>query len=208
MSNFGFGSATGVDLPAETPGILHSPNSADWCEADLGTNSFGQGVSVTPLQMVNAVAAIANGGTLMRPYIVQEIHHDDQVSKTQPKEIRRVISEQVAREMTNMLVAATEAGCPQATVPGYHIAGKTGTAQVPVNGVYDPDPSQVVASYVGFAPAENPRFIMLITITRPKQEMWGGTVAAPVFQTLAGRFLTLLNVPPDPALLKKSANTP
>ena len=208
MSNFGFGKASGVDLPAEAPGLLHSPNSADWCEADLGTNSFGQGVSVTPLQMVNAIAAIANGGKLMRPYVVQEIHHDDQVSKTEPKEIRRVVSEQVAREMTNMLVAATEAACPQATVPGYHVAGKTGTAQVPVNGVYDPDPSQVVASYVGYAPAENPRFVMLITITRPKVEMWGGTVAAPVFQTLAGRFLTLLNVPPDPALLKKTATTP
>lgn len=87
MSNFGFGKASGVDLPAEAPGLLHSPNSADWCEADLGTNSFGQGVSVTPLQMVNAIAAIANGGKLMRPYVVQEIHHDDQVSKTEPKEI-------------------------------------------------------------------------------------------------------------------------
>lgn len=193
---FGFGEPTGVDLAGEVAGTVHIPGDPMWSESDLGTNSFGQGIAVTPLQMLNAVAAVANGGVLMKPYIVQEIRRGDQVETVKPQAIRRVISEATARELSQMLVDTIKRGCPNAVLAGYPVAGKTGTAQIPIPGGYDTDPQAIIASFVGYFPADDPKLIILIKVDRPQQGQWATTVAAPVFRDLAQRLCMLLDIPP------------
>ncbi len=197
LERFGCGYPTGVDLSGEVAGTLKEPGSENWHESDLGTNSFGQGVAVTPLQMVAAVAAVANGGIMMRPYVVERIVDDEGVSVTQPAVVRRVVSAQTAEQLTNMLVEAVKKGMEFAVVPGYRIAGKTGTSQIPIpdEGRYDPE--LTIASFVGYAPAEDPKFIALVKIDKPRLDPWGAEVAAPVFKIIAERLLVLLDVPPD-----------
>ncbi|MCD6518411.1 MAG: penicillin-binding protein 2, partial [Anaerolineae bacterium] len=128
MRRFGFGEITGVDLALESGGLMRVPGDSLWHISDLGTNSFGQGIAVTPLQVVAAYAAIANDGVLMRPYIVSEICYGDHTERKQPFRVRRVISEQVAQEITQMMVDAVEIGMRKAVLPGYKFAGKSGTA--------------------------------------------------------------------------------
>jgi len=201
LRSFGFGELSGVDLAGEVAGTVHIPGGPDWSEADLGTNAFGQGIAVTPLQMVTAVAAVANGGVLMKPYIVKEVRQSNRVQVIEPKAVRRVISSKAARDLTEMMVEAVETGAKAITVEGHLIAGKTGTAEIPIPGGYDPRPTAVVASFVGFAPAEDPRFVILVNVEHPQVERWGGTVAGPVFRALAKRFFTLLDIPPNQAVL-------
>ena len=201
LKRFGCGDHTGIDLDGEIAGTLKQPGSRDWHKYDLGTNSFGQGIAVTPLQMIAAVAAVANRGSLMKPYLVERIvlgsgNGDDQgVIVTQPTVVRQVVSAQTAEQLTDMLVEAVERGAELATVPGYDVAGKTGTAQIPVGGHYDPE--LTIASFVGYAPADDPRFIALVKIDKPRLDPWGAEVAAPVFKTIAERLFVLLDVPPD-----------
>jgi cell division protein FtsI/penicillin-binding protein 2 len=195
LKQFGCGDHTGVDLDGEVAGTLKEPGSRDWHESDLGTNSFGQGVAVTPLQMVAAVAAVANGGVLMKPYVVERIVDDQGVFVTQPTIVRQVVSAQTAEQLTDMLVEAVERGMELAMVPGYDIAGKTGTAQIPVGDHYDPE--LTIASFVGYAPADDPQFIVLVKIDKPRLDPWGAEVAAPVFKTIAERLFVLLDIPPD-----------
>jgi cell division protein FtsI (penicillin-binding protein 3) len=195
LKRFGCGDPTGIDLEGEVPGILKEPGSKDWHKSDLGTNAFGQGVAVTPLQMITAVATVANGGSLMKPYVVERIADDQGVFVTQPTIVRRVISTQTAEQLTNMLVEAVEQGVELATVPGYDIAGKTGTSQIAIDGGYDPE--LTIASFVGYAPADAPRFIVLVKIDKPRLDPWGAEVAAPVFKTIAEQLFVLLDVPPD-----------
>ena len=201
LKRFGCGHPTGVDLDGEVAGTLKEPGSEDWYKSDLGTNSFGQGIAVTPLQMITAVAAVANHGLLMRPYVVERIvlgsgNGDDQgVIVTQPTVVRQVVSAQTAEQLNVMLVEAVERGAELAIVPGYDIAGKTGTAQIPVGDHYDPE--LTIASFVGYAPADDPQFIALVKIDKPRLDPWGAEVAAPVFKVIAERLFVLLDVPPN-----------
>lgn len=183
ISNFGFGIPTNVDLEDESSPPIR--DSKTWADIDLATASFGQGIAVTPIQMVRAVAAIANGGTLMEPHVVKEIR--DTNGKTfpiKPKVAKSVISPRTANVMTEMMVAAVDNGEAKWAKPkGYRIAGKTGTAQIPVAGHYDAD--KTIASFVGFGPADNPRFIMLVTLKEPTSSPWGSETAAPLFFAIA-----------------------
>jgi cell division protein FtsI/penicillin-binding protein 2 len=195
LKRFGCGDYTGIDLDGEVVGTLKEPGSKEWCESDLGTNSFGQGIAVTPIQMVTAVAAVANGGFLMKPYVVERIVDDQGEIVTQPTVVRQVVSAQTAEQLGEMLVRAVERGADLAIVPGYEIAGKTGTAQIPVGDHYDPE--LTIASFVGYAPADDPQFIALVKIDKPRLDPWGAEVAAPVFRTIAERLFVLLDIPPD-----------
>ncbi len=195
LRRFGFGVPTGVDLYGEGPGSVKVPGSREWTKCDLATNAFGQGIAVTPLQMITAVAAVANRGLLVKPYVVERIVDDQGVIVTQPTAVGQVVSPQTAKQVTEMLVEAVERGAELATVPGYDIAGKTGTAQIPVEGGYDPE--LTIASFVGYAPADDPRFIALVKIDKPRVAAEGAEVAAPVFRAIAERLFVLLNVSPD-----------
>ncbi len=195
LKGFGCGAHTGIDLDGEVAGTLREPGSENWYRSDLGTNSFGQGIAVTPLQMITAVAAVANRGLLMRPYVVERIVDGQEVTITQPTVVRRVISDQTAEQLTDMLVEAVEKGTELAIVREYDIAGKTGTAQIPVGDHYDPE--LTIASFVGYAPPDDPRFVVLVKIDKPRLDPWGAEVAAPVFKVIAERLFVLLDVPPD-----------
>ena len=198
---FGFGQTTGIELMEEAPGILRVPGDWQWKDSDLATNAFGQGIAVTPLQMATAVAAIANDGRLMTPYVVAERRYPDgRVVPILPREAGRPISARTARTMWTLMARAVEREVPQAQVPGYRIAGKTGTAQIPVEGGYDPE--AIVASFVGFGPIPDPQLLVFVKLDRPHvppEMRWGSTTAAPVFRRVASRLFTLLHIPPSEA---------
>lgn len=197
VRRFGFGERTGVDLADEISGLLKKPGDELWSESDLGTNSFGQGLAVTPLQMANAVCVIANGGTLMRPYIVQARLQDDEVLYTRPTVIQSVITPETAADLTEMMIATVEIGNKAARVPGYAIAGKSGTAQIPGPDGYLED--QTIVSFIGFAPAYDPAFVLLVKLDRPDPSIsqWAGYTAAPVYAQVSRRLFEHLNIAPD-----------
>ena len=200
VHRFGFGEATEIDLAGEIRGALKSPGNPEWSRSDLGTNSFGQGVAVTPIQMVNAVAAIANGGRLMRPYMVAARVYGQEAQLAEPTMIQRVISAESAATMTEMMVRVVETGNYRARINGYSVAGKSGTAQIPTAEGYLED--ETIVSFVGFVPADDPRFVMLVKMDRPDQVReesfeWASNTAAPLFSRTATRLLNHLNVPPD-----------
>ncbi|MGQ9627202.1 MAG: peptidoglycan D,D-transpeptidase FtsI family protein [Anaerolineae bacterium] len=195
VRRFGFGRLTEVDLDGEWPGSLRLPGDSEWHQSDLGTNSFGQGIAVTPLQMINSVAAVANRGFLMKPYVVEKVIDGDDAVETKPVVVRRAISSEAAAQLTAMLMEAVEEETTLAAVPGYKIAGKTGTAQIPTPGGYDP--YNTIASFIGYAPADDPQFIVLVKLDRPKVSPWGSQVAAPVFREVAEELFVYLDIPPD-----------
>jgi cell division protein FtsI (penicillin-binding protein 3) len=201
IEKFGFGEATGIDVPGEVPGLVRKPER--WSGVDLATHAFGQGISTTPMQLVMAYAAVANGGFLMRPYVMRRaVGAKGQVlSETQPHVIRRVISEKTATLLASMLRDVTNEGGTgvMANVDGFEVAGKTGTAQKvdPVNGGYAA--KKRVASFVGFVPANNPRLVALVLIDEPEVNVYGGVVAAPVFRNIAQGALRHLAVAPEKA---------
>lgn len=194
VRRFGFGLRTDVELAGEVPGTVRVPGDPEWHESDLGTNAFGQGLAVTPLQMITAVSAVANHGLLPRPYVVAQIIDQERVISTRPY-LQQAISPEAAQQMTEMMVAVVEQGAKLAAVPGYRIAGKTGTAQMPIPGGYDPN--STIASFVGFAPADDPQFIVLVKIVKPQTSPWGSEVAAPVFKRIAEQLFLMMNIPPD-----------
>ncbi len=187
---FGFGQPTGVDLQGEVAGVVHMPGDLDWYDSYLGANAYGQGIAVTPMQMAAAVAAVANGGRLMRPYVVaRQIRPDGSVLESRPVVRGEPIAPETARAVSEILAQAVEQYMPQATVPGYRVAGKTGTAQIPVPGGYDP--RGTVASFVGYGPVEDPRLLILVRLDRPRTSPWASQTAAVLFQRLAQRLLVL-----------------
>lgn len=196
MRAFGLGQPTGIDLQGEARGTMLVPGDPDWSESNLLTNSYGQGIAVTPLQLLTAISAIANGGLMMQPHVVYQVRDGDQIYTSEPSTLGRPISEQTARAVTEMMVAVVRDGLDgRASVPGYTIAGKTGTAQIPVPGLgYDPRGS--IVTFVGFLPADDPQVSVLVKLDRPS-EYWGSLTAAPVFARLAERLVILLNIPPD-----------
>jgi cell division protein FtsI (penicillin-binding protein 3) len=195
---FGFGQQTGIDLPGEAVGLVRPPNK--WFEVDLAAVSFGQGISVTPIQLATATAAIANGGYLMEPYIVDRVVDSlGQVTKqNQPRIVRKVVARDVAQVVSRMMEMTTEEDgtATNARVPGYRVAGKTGTAQKvdAVTGGYSSD--KRVASFVGFLPVEAPRLVILVAIDEPKKGVYGGLIAAPVFSRIATQAMQYLKVAP------------
>ncbi|MDY7076948.1 MAG: penicillin-binding protein 2 [Chloroflexota bacterium] len=193
---FGIGQPTGVDLAGEAAGQLWLPEDYEhWHDSNLGTNAFGQGLAVTPLQMVSAVATIANDGARLRPHVVaRRVGPDGEVSTFRPVVEAQVISPQTARILTEMMVRTVEEGVSCARVEGYRVAGKTGTAQIPIPGGYDREAT--IASFVGFGPVPDPQFVILVKLDRPKTSPWASDTAAPAFQRLASRLFMVLGIPP------------
>lgn len=195
MEAFGLGHLTGVDLAGEAPGRLKVPGDSDWYPVDLGTNSFGQGVAVTPIQMLASASAIANDGRMVIPHVLYAMVRDGRQYKVPDQFGATPISEQTAYTLTEMLAISLEQESSMALVPGYRLAGKTGTAQVPVNGYYDG--SQTNASFIGWGPVDDPKFMIYIWLERPTTSPWASETAAPVFAEMAQRTVILLNIPPD-----------
>ncbi len=199
INGFGFGTLTGLDLPGEAPGLMRRPKG--WSNLSLPVLSLGQEISVTPIQMATAFAAVANGGSLVRPHVVRSLRSQDGSLQRQvePVVIRQVISAQTAQTLLAMLRAVVEDGTgKEAALAEYTVAGKTGTAQKldPATGRYSPQ--KVVASFVGAVPAEHPRLVILVVIDDPDTLRWGGSVAAPAFREIARDALKYLQVPPSP----------
>jgi len=196
---FGFGQRTGIDLPGEAEGCVHPARS--WPRVSLRTISFGQGISVTPLQMVTALASIANGGYLLRPHILKRIEGSTGtiIHEEMPITVRRVLSPAYAGKVTAVLKAVVEEGGTgeMARISGYDIAGKTGTAQKPelTNGGYSKD--KRVASFIGFFPADSPQVVLFVMLDEPRLSPYGGIVAAPVFRRIAEKLVVILDIPPS-----------
>jgi cell division protein FtsI (penicillin-binding protein 3) len=199
LRDFGFGERTGIELPGEEPGILR--NVSTWARIDLATHSFGQGVSVTPLQLVAAFGAIANGGTLMRPYLVRRVESPtgEVLHEGAPTPVRRVIKPETARVATEVLrrVVEERGGTGiKARIEGYPVAGKTGTAQKVLRGVRGYS-GKFIGSFVGYLPAAAPRAVILVMIDEPAGRGFGGTVAAPVFQKVGAAVMKAMGVEPE-----------
>jgi cell division protein FtsI/penicillin-binding protein 2 len=197
VQDFGFGEYTGIELWSESPGDVSTLDEPS--EIYPATASFGQGITATPLQMAVAFAAIANGGVLYEPHIVKEIRYDDgSIEETEPREIRQVISEKASQLVSAMLVSVVERGHgTQAGVDGYYVAGKTGTAQVPKTDGPGYEEDVTIGSFAGFAPASDPRFVMVVRVDRPRTVQWAESTAAPLFGELASFLLQYLEVPPE-----------
>jgi cell division protein FtsI (penicillin-binding protein 3) len=193
IDQFGFGKPTGIDLPGESPGLLPSY----WSGSTIGNVPIGQGVSVTPIQLASVYGAIANHGVWKQPHLVDHV----QGEKPSPVRTRRIISTGVDRELLTMLKGVvSDAGTAEAaSVPGYSVAGKTGTAQKPSpNGGYAA--GKYVATFVGMVPASDPRLVIMVTVDEPQLAIYGGVVAAPAFSQIAAFDLQYLEVPPDQPL--------
>lgn len=197
LRNFGFGGRTGIDLPGESAGSL----KRHWYGIDLATISFGQGVSLSAIQLVSALSSIANGGNLMRPYLVEQILDDNGmvVQKFEPQIVRRVISPETAQKVTKMMETVTGDGGTgtKAALDGFRVAGKTGTAQKvdPVTHAYSP--SKRIGSFVGFVPADKPKLTIAVIIDEPQGVKYGGVVAAPAFRGIAQNSLAYLKIQPN-----------
>lgn len=196
LKAFGIGEPTHVGLGGDPEGLVRTNESADWSEVDLATNSFGQGIAASPLQVITAVSALVNGGNLMRPYIVQEMDTPEGRRTLGPVVVRRVVKEETARTVADMMNRVVE-GSPghPAALKGYHVGGKTGTttgATLADGAVLDGN----IASFIGFAPVDDPQMIMLIKLDYVEDRL-GGTVSAPVFSTLAPSILAYLGVEPE-----------
>lgn len=194
IDQFGFGKPTKIDLEDETSPSLRPKGS--WYDIDFATATFGQGIAVTPIQMITAVSALANGGNLMEPHIVKEIIEENGTRlEIKPKIVRSVISPSTSTIISEMLVQSAKHGEAHFALPkGYRVAGKTGTAQIPIAGHYDP--SKTIASFVGFAPVPNPKFVMLTTFKEPGTSPWGSETAAPLFFEIAKDLFNYYGVPP------------
>ena len=194
LKKYGFGETTGIDLQGEATGNLKPLNT--WYPIDYATVSFGQGIAITPIQMIRAFAALINGGKLLRPFVVQKIAAEGKERKIEPRIERRVISARTSELIKKMLLSAVENGEVRWAKPeGYKIAGKTGTAQIPIKGHYDP--TKTVASFIGFAPVSDPKFLGLVILREPQSSPWGSETAAPLFFEIAKELLVYYNIAPD-----------
>jgi cell division protein FtsI/penicillin-binding protein 2 len=198
VDRFGFGRRTGIDFPGESPGIVLPYE--DWSGSTIGTVPIGQGIAVTPLQMVSAYAAIGNGGVIPPAHLIAKVGG----KKVRHGKGRRIVSRSTADRMTAMFRDVVVEGTgTEAAIPGYTVAGKTGTANKPENGRYV---SKYVASFVGLVPARKPRLAVLVMVDEPHGQIWGGVVAAPIFRDIARFALQYLEVPPDAPESKRSSS--
>jgi cell division protein FtsI (penicillin-binding protein 3) len=206
ISAFGFGEKTRVGLPGEGNGMVHHPRY--WSPVTLDTISFGQGISVTAIQLATALSAIANGGFLMKPYVVERITNEkgELVQLFKPETVRKVISEETAKKVMVLLKSTTEkGGTGEGAVPlGYEVAGKTGTAQKvdSLLGGYSED--RYISGFMGFAPADAPKLVLIVIVDEPQGNSYGGVVAAPIFKTIMEKALPSLNIIPKGTMVVKS----
>jgi cell division protein FtsI/penicillin-binding protein 2 len=196
ISTYGFGARTGLPLPGEAAGIVHSLKN--WSKVSVAQIPMGQGVSVTRLQMMMAMCAIANDGVLMRPMLVSRLEDGDgkTVVSYSPQSVRRTVDDSAARQMVEALktVVSPDGTAPKAAMEHYTVAGKTGTAEKVEGGVYV---RKYVASFIGFFPADNPELCISIVLDEPKEGYYGGQVAGPVFKAVAEGAASYLNIKPD-----------
>jgi cell division protein FtsI/penicillin-binding protein 2 len=192
---FGISRRTNIDLGGEVKFPLPLPGDSYWADINLATNSFGQGLSTTPIQMVAAISAIANEGKMMAPHVLQSIIVDGHQRDVTPTVVSQPISAETARIVTEMLAVSLETEASSALVPGYRVAGKTGTGEIPAPGGYLVDKTN--ASFVGWGPVDDPRFIVYVWLEKPTSSIWGSVVAAPVFSEVVRNITVLMNLPPD-----------
>jgi cell division protein FtsI/penicillin-binding protein 2 len=191
IHRFGFGRKTGIDFPGESPGFALPLDQ--WSGSTIGTVPIGHGIAVTPIQMARAYAAVANGGRLVEPHLIDRIGG---VSVAHPRG-KRILSTEVSSQMLSLLRGVVLEGTgTEAAVPGYTVAGKTGTAaKIDPDGTYST--SRYVASFVGLVPATKPRLVVMVMVDEPRGAFYGGEVAAPAFRDIARFNLQHLEVPPD-----------
>jgi cell division protein FtsI/penicillin-binding protein 2 len=197
MQRFGLGHVTGIDLAQETTGRLKLPGDIDWTPVELGTNAFGQGVSVTPIQMVMAASAIANDGKMVYPHVLYARIQDGKQINTKTQVVGTPISANTAHTLSEMLANGLETESSTALVPGYRIAGKTGTAQVPLPEGGGYDPNNVNATFIGWGPVDNPRFLVYVWLEKPQSNKAASVVVAPIFKQVIEKLVVLMDIPPD-----------
>lgn len=195
MDNFGLGHLTGVDLSGEAAGRLKIPGDEDWYPVDLGTNAFGQGMTATPIQIMMAASSIANHGRTVTPHALYAMVREGRQYNVPAQFAGSPITPQTADTLTGMLAASLEYEGSLALVPGYRVAGKTGTAQIPVDGYYDS--TKTNASFIGWGPVDDPQFMIYVWLEKPSASIWGSETAAPVFSEMAQKTTILLDIPPD-----------
>ncbi len=195
LVSFGLGQPTGIDLQGESAGILPLPGQSNWSVANFYTNAFGQGLAVTPMQLVNAVSVLANGGILMKPHVVKEFREKSGTRIVDPEPLHRVISAQTARTINQMLTIVMNTTYEKYSVPGYDIAAKSGTAQIPSpTGGYEDNAT--IGSLLGFGPSNDPQFAVLVKIDQPQKSPWGESAAGPAFQQVFQQLFLLYGIPP------------
>lgn len=205
MQRFGFGKPTGIELPGESPGLLRHVKS--WSSVDIAMMSFGQGIAVTPIQIAAAAAVIANKGTVIKPRIVKYIiENQDYTLHSVPIQNRqRIMSAQRALDVIDILTRAVDQGTGvTAQIPGYKIAGKTGTAQKPRKDGFGYEPGKYMASFVGFFPAYDPKVLILVVIDSPRKSIYGSSVAAPVFKNISERMIDYMDIAPTEPITPQS----
>ncbi|MBT3190884.1 MAG: penicillin-binding protein 2 [Anaerolineae bacterium] len=196
MSNFGIGHPTGIDLSGEAGGRLKVPGDADWYPIDLATNSFGQGVTTTPIQMLMATSAVANDGKMVAPHILYGMVRNGKQYDFPPQDAGTPISKGAAQALSEMLANSIAGDDSNVAIPGYRLAGKTGTAQIPTEyGWYSEDETNT--SYIGWGPVDDPQFMIYVWLEKPTTSIWASKTAAPVFTLVAEESIRLLNIPPD-----------
>lgn len=194
LKKYGIGEKTGIDLQGESSGFLKP--ASQWHSIDYATATFGQGVVVTQVQMLRAFALLINGGYMMQPHVVQAFHTESEDHMVEPKKTQRVIGNTTSLQIKKILESTVENGDAKWARPkGYRIGGKTGTAQIPIAGHYDPN--KTIASFVGFAPIDKPKFIVLVTLKEPTVSPWGSETAAPLFFDLAKELFVYYNIAPE-----------
>ncbi len=195
LKKYGLGELTGIDLQGEVPGYFR-PKS-QWYPIDYATATFGQGIVASPIQIITAFTSVINGGDLLKPYVVKKIVSDNKENLIKPKTRRKTVSMATSAKLRKMLVDTVENGEIKWAKPkGYTFGGKTGTAQIAIKGHYDP--SKTIASFIGYAPADDPRFIALVVLKEPKSSIWGAETAAPLFFDIAKDLLVYYNIAPKP----------
>jgi len=204
LNRFGFGHLTGIDTSGEAAGRVKVPGDADWYPVDLGTNSFGQGLTATPLQVMAGASAIANQGHMVTPHTLYAMLRDGHQFNVPPQYAGSPVRAETATTLNEMLAVSLENEASAALVPGYRVAGKTGTAQIPTPlGFYDL--SQTNVSFIGWGPVDDPQFMIYVWLERPTASIWGSQTAAPVFSEVAQKTTILLDIPPDTVRLQMTA---
>lgn len=195
MDRFGISERTNIDLAGEVVFPMRRPGG-NWAEIDLGTNSFGQGISVTPIQLITAVSAIANDGRMMYPHLVKAVIKDGQQTDIRPRLVSTPIKPETAHTLSEMLAASLENEASNALVDGYRVAGKTGTAQIPGDNGYLSDQTNV--SFIGWGPVDDPKFVVYIWLEKPATDQnWGSVICAPLFSQAFKTLTILTGLPPD-----------
>ncbi len=194
LTKYGLGKITNIDLQGEVSGYLKPEEQ--WYPIDYATATFGQGIAITPIQMIRAFASIINGGDMLRPHVVKKLLADNNEQVIPIKSMEKTISEKTSKIINRMLEETVNNGEVRWAKPvGYRIGGKTGTAQIAIKGHYDP--SKTIASFIGFAPVDHPKFMALVILWEPRSSQWGSETAAPLFFNVAKDLIVYYNISPD-----------